>query len=60
MTPAEKRQRTILRKRGIHLRRLCCQPCPSKCSVDALVVFEVKYGDKLRELEDKFDALEDA
>lgn len=57
MTSAEKRQRTILRKRDIYLRHLCCQSGASKSAVDSMVNFEIDYGDKLRELEDKFDLI---
>jgi hypothetical protein len=58
MTPAQKRERTILRRRDIYLRQLCCQPGASKSAVSALVEFEVYKGDRLRELEELFDVAE--
>lgn len=56
MKPSQKRQRTILRAEDIRLRQLCCQSGASKSAVDVMVNFEVRYGDKLRLLEDLFDA----
>lgn len=57
MTPSQKRQRTILRKKDFELRRACISPYASKETVDRYCKFEVRYGDLLRELEDLYDAL---